>query len=814
MKLRTFAALLRRPSRRRHGRNRLFVLGAAFAASAATAAPAAARSHVDVERESLSTDDGQDARAIRFDIAEGPLSTVLAEFERVTGIRTVLGDPGLGMIQSPGVSGDLTPADAMRRLLMGTSVSASFARDATVRLDLSVTELVEVEGHAPSVASPKFTTPLRDIPQTISVIPQAVIQQQGATTLRDVLRNVSGITVQAGEGGGGLPGDNFTLRGFSAGNDMFVDGVRDPGGYTRDAFNLEQVEVAKGPSSSIAGRGTTGGAINQVTKSPHRDESYAASVGIGSASFRRGTIDVNQPLGGSDSGAAFRVSAMWTDAGVPGRDVVENESWGVAPSLAFGLGSPTEVMLKYQHLNQDNVPDYGLPWGSSPGFPTGAFQATPAIDQSNFYGLRDYDFEDIRSDVATADVSHRLGSTVSLRNITRYSDTSRDSAITSPRPPNRQLQRRTMSNGNVANQTNLTVALGRGRIRHDLVTGVEFSRETTANRNSSQTANQPQTTIVAPNADDRPFGPMPANTGNPADTTLWQRGAYLFDTMHVGDRWQFTGGTRMDDVRVDYAVTNVAIGDVTRVESADTMLSWRGGVVFKPAIQGSIYAGFGTSFNPSVDAAATGAALGTTETAANSPNLEPERTRNFEIGTKWDVIESRLGLNAAVFRTTKVNARTRNATSDPFVLKGEQRVQGLELGASGQITRRWSALASYAYMDSQIVASASLAEEGQNLAFTPESTFNVWSTFQLLPDVTIGGGAQYMDAVFRNSANTVKVPGYWLANGLASYRMSSRLTLRLNAQNLLDEQYVDRIGGGHYIPGPRRQITLSADIGF
>ena len=370
MKSRTFAAFLRGRSRRRGGRTRLFVLGAAFAATAATHRPALAETTEKIEQGPLTSGSPRDTRVLRFDIREGPLGDVLAQYERVTGIRTALADPGLALIQSPGVSGNFTALEAMRRLVMGTSVSATFHSDNTVRLDVGLADRVEGVGQSPTVASPKFTAPLRDVPQTISIIPQAVIQQQGATTLRDVLRNVPGITFQAGEGGGGLPGDTFSLRGFSAGNDMFVDGIRDTGGYSRDAFNLEQVEVAKGPSSSIAGRGSTGGAINQVTKSPHMQESYGGTIGVGNASYRRGTVDLNQPIGESSSGAALRLSAMWTDAGVPGRDIVENSSWGVAPSLAFGLGSPTQVTLKYQHLTQNNVPDYGLPWGASEGFPS------------------------------------------------------------------------------------------------------------------------------------------------------------------------------------------------------------------------------------------------------------------------------------------------------------------------------------------------------------------------------------------------------------------------------------------------------------
>jgi catecholate siderophore receptor len=227
-----------------------------------------------------------------------------------------------------------------------------------------------------------------------------------------------------------------------------------------------------------------------------------------------------------------------------------------------------------------------------------------------------------------------------------------------------------------------------------------------------------------------------------------------------------------------------------------------------------VYAGYGTSFNPSVDAAATGAALSNTATAANNPNLEPEETRNVEVGTKWDVLGGRLSLNCALFRTEKTNARTRNAASDPFILSGKHRVSGVEIGVSGQITPAWSAFGGYAFMNSEISESQNPEEVGNNLILTPESTFNIWTTYTLPWNVTVGGGAQFMDAVWRNSINTIVVPSYWLSNATASYPINQNLTLRVNLQNLTDEEYVDRVGGGHYIPGPGRQLIISTDWKF
>jgi catecholate siderophore receptor len=664
------------------------------------------------------------------------------------------------------------------------------------------------------MSSPKLPQPLRDIPQTVSVIPREVMRDQAATSLRDVLRNVPGITFQAGEGGGGLPGDTFTMRGFSAGNDMFIDGVRDVGGYSRDSFNLEQVEVTKGPSSSIAGRGTTGGAINQVTKSPLLERLSEATIAAGHPASVRGTVDFNQPIGAEERGMSLRLNAMWGDGSVAGREVVENRSWGIAPSFAVGIGRPTQVTFKSQHLRQNNVPDYGLPWGVYPGFPTGAFDATPPVDQSNFYGLRDYDFEDIDSDVVSGEVQHRFANGLTLRNLTRFIDTTRDSAITAPRPPNRQLQRRTMGNEQLANNLNLNANFRGGPLRHEIVTGLEVARELTNNRNSAQSTNQPSVTVAAPDPNERPLGPMPSNSGNPSETQLGLVGVYAFDTVSIGSRWLLTGGVRWDGVDVDYRLTTLASGETTEIQRNDDAVSWRAAVTYKPRAEASLYLAYGTSFNPSVDAGTTGAGFGTVPTAANNPNLAPEETRNYEGGVKWDALAGRLSLSGAIFRTEKVNARTRNLANEPFILDGRQSVEGVELGASGNLTDQWAVIAGYSMMNSEIEGSASADEQGNDLAFTPEHTFNVWSTYRLPRNISVGVGAQFMDSVFRNATNTTNVPSYWLVNGLASYQLNEHLTLRFNAQNLADVQYVDRVGGGHYIPGPRRQGLLSADFRF
>jgi catecholate siderophore receptor len=486
---------------------------------------------------------------------------------------------------------------------------------------------------------------------------------------------------------------------------------------------------------------------------------------------------------------------------VPGRDVVHNSSWGVAPSLAFGIGKPSRFTLAFQHLTQDNVPDYGLPWA-----------AFDSVDQTNFYGLEDYDYENVTSDAATATFERDLRDGWTLRNIARWADNHRDSAITAPRPPNRQLQQRLMDQGQLTNQTSITGAFTTGGIQHALVAGVEVGRETAFVRRQAQTANQPQTELADPNPRQTPFGPMPINNGNPEDTRMGLAGIYAMDTLRIGSHWDVTAGLRWDSVDVDYELTNTATGALTRLGREDRMLSWNSGIVFKPRANASVYASWATSFNPTVDAAAGGAGLSESPTAANNINLAPEKSRNLEVGAKWET--RRAIATAAVFRTEKTNARTRGANTEAFVLDGEQRVDGVELGLSGSITDNWSVLASYAHLESEFVASANPLEQGAALAFVPENSFNVWTEGRLPRGFGVGAGAQFMDSVFRNATNTAEVPSYWLLSAMASYRVSETLTLRLNVNNLADETYVDRVGGGHYIPGAGRSIVMSAEVGF
>ena len=750
---------------------------------------------------------------LRFDITPGPLGTALTSFEKVTGLTVEVANDNIRTLNSPGVSGVFSAEQALAQILHGTGVSYRFTGARAVALDLRIqVDAVEVTGRMPSVSSPKYTEPLRDIPQTITVIPKAVMEEQGAVTLRDVLRNVAGITFQAGEGG--VPaGDQMTIRGFSARTDMFIDGVRDFGGYSRDAFNLEQVEVTKGPSSSIAGRGSTGGSINQVTKAPQLGASYDGAIGVGNAAYKRSTLDINQPLPGLGSNTAFRLNAMWTDTDVPNRNEVGSERWGVAPSLGFGVGTPTRLTLSYLHLAQDNLPEYGLPWvpaNTNPQLEQYS-NGIPPVDQSNFYGLNTRDYEKTNTDVATVSFERDFSSQLTFRNLTRYGQNDRDSVITAPRFAsvntstviNRQLQSRDMVDEIVSNQSTANIRLQTGKLHHAIASGIEFTRETSENfARTGPTA--PTTDLFNPNPNDPYPGPI-TRTGASTKGTADTASAYAFDTVSFG-QWELSGGLRFDHFNAETEAVAVG-GVVTPFERTDDAVSWRAGAVYKPRPNGSIYLGYGTSFNPSAEGLALSAA---------TVVLDPEETRSIEAGTKWDLMQERLSVTSAIFRTEKTNARTPgvNPGDPPTVLAGEQVVNGFELGITGRIARNWSAIASFALMRSDIAASNTPTELDNALALTPEKTLSLWTTYDLPRNITVGGGVQYMDSVFRNATNTASVPSYWLLNTVVSYAVNQNLTLRLNGNNMTNEEYVDRVGGGHYIPGAGRTVFVTLAVNY
>ena len=744
-------------------------------------------------------------RPLQFDIPAGTLESVLTEFQKTSDIQVIIPNDAMRSLSSPGVVGRYSPEQALRAILSGTGVSYRFTDKKTVMLEIHAeAESVEIRDDSrPVLSSTKYTQPILDTPQTITVISKEVIEEQGATTLRDVLRNVPGLTITAGEGGNPA-GDNLTLRGFSARNDIFVDGVRDISPQSRDPFNLEQVDVVKGPGSAYTGRGSTGGSINLINKTPGIRRTLAGTFDLGTDHTRRATADVNLPIGDS---VAFRLNLLAHHSGVAGRDVVKFDRWGVAPSLTLGVGKPTRFTISYYKLKQDNISDYGIPWVPVTNNVLVDHRDRPApVPRDTFYGLRDRDFEKLNSDLVTLRFEKDFNDGLSLRNQFRFANSSRDSIATPPRfasnnstAINREFRSWQTEDRIWDNQTDFISHFSTGKIEHALVTGLNFAREN--NTRLTRTAPNMPTTLLNPNPDDVFTGPI---TVSPivGDVTANSQAVYLFDTAKLGNKWELNGGLRWDRFDADGITT--AGAPVSRV---DRMLSTRAGVVFKPLSQGAVYASYGTSLNPSLE--------GLSYNTANVV-IDPEKTYTLEAGSKWDFFSGRVLLSGAIFRVEKLNARTPGILpgDPPQVLEGKQRVEGAELSVEGSITPAWRVLAGYTFLESRTVESNNPAEIGKEMVNTSPNSFNVWSTYTLRSGLHFGGGARFVDRRFGNTINTRLVDAYWTFDAMASYPISKHIDLKLNLYNLTDKFHFDRIGGGHIVPGPGRAAMLSTSFRF
>jgi catecholate siderophore receptor len=745
---------------------------------------------------------------VRFEIPGGRLDAAIEAFQRATGWTVTLPEADMGMLETKGVIDVVAAEQGLARILQGTGLTFDITGPAAATLRVAgITETVEVSERRP-LASPRYTEPLRDIPQTITVVPREIIEQQGATSLTDVLRNVPGLTITAGEGG--VPaGDNLTLRGNSARNDIFVDGVRDLSPQSRDPFNLESVEVTKGPTSAVAGRGSAGGAINLISKAPGLARAIGGSFAFGNADTQRASLDINTSLArlGLGERTAFRMNALIHNAGVAGRNIVKNDRWGLAPSLSFGLGTPTRLTLSYYKLKQDNVPDYGIPWVPNTNNALVAYRDMPApVPRDTFYGITARDREVLNQDTGTVKLEHDFSDNLTLRSQLRYGRSGRNSATTAPRfastestainrnGPNWSAQDRIWDS-----QTDFRANFNTGGIRHALVTGMAFTNEHNIRQTRTFSAATP-TTLLDPNPNDPYLGTI---TGNPniGRITGNTQSAWAFDTAKFGQHWEATGGGRIDRFDVNGVNTTPA-----PVQQKVTFGSVRAGLIYKPVQSGSIYGSYGTSISPSLE----GLSYQTANTA-----IPPEKTYTGEVGVKWEAARSRLLLSGALFRVAKDNARTPGLlpTDPPQVLSGRQVSQGLELSASGAITRQVRVLASYTLIDARIRSSNTPAEVGRYFQNTPRNSASVWITYTA-KKFMLGAGPRFMGRRFGNNINTRRVDAYRTLDLMAGYTVNRHLDFRFNVSNINNSYYFERLGGGHLIPGASRFALFTTNFHF
>ncbi|KQS53701.1 TonB-dependent receptor [Brevundimonas sp. Leaf363] len=695
-------------------------------------------------------------------------------------------------------------------------------------------------------ASPEYVAPLVDTPRAVTVIPQQIIEQTAATSLQDLLRTSPGITFGAGEGGQPLADRPF-IRGQASGNNVFVDGIRDSGGQQREVFDLEQVEVIKGPDSVYSGRGSGGGSINLTSKTPRLTDFVNVSAGAGTDSYYRAAVDGNWRL---NETTAFRLNLMATEGDVAGRDSVDFDRQGFAMALATGLGTDTTASINYYHLDSDQMPDYGIPLFTKIGVRT-TDSGVLDVPYDSFYGLEARDYLTNTVDSVTVKLEHRFSENLAIRNVTRYSETLNDYVVTNPGDGGnitnggvvligdvywmkRGLKSRWNPVETLANVTDVYGTFSTGGIEHSFNVGVELSTEDNHNASYIVTTTGGSacpapmtgfdcTPLYNPDPTDPWTGTIARGliSSNTTDTV----GIYAFDSISFGEQWLLNLGLRWDDYSVEgvTATGTVAAPIYTPTSGEWDFVNYQVGLVYKPTAWTSLYASYATSSTPPTISAGDqngGSGMGTGNLATEL--LDPEQTTSYEIGAKASLMRDQLHLSAALFRLERKDAQIQVAPG-VYEQAGEAEVQGVELGFSGNVTREWQVFGGYTYMDSELVSGAyTNVNIGDPLANTPEHSFSLFTTYRLLPKLTVGGGVYHVSDSFGGNqggagggANRVYAPAWTRIDAYASYDLTERASLQLNVQNASDEEYIIRTNGVHHADvAPGRSAILTLNMRF
>ncbi|MDQ9008823.1 TonB-dependent receptor [Acinetobacter gerneri] len=720
-------------------------------------------------------------------------------------------------------------------IVSSLSVMASTA--ALAAQDEQATQLPKIQAEASAEeqqglkvdrsANTKFVAPLLDTPKSVSVISKQLIEDTNVTTLSDALRTVPGITLGAGEGGN-PNGDRPFIRGYSSESSIYVDGVRNSTSQNREMFAVEQVEITKGSSSALGGAGSVGGSINMISKVAKKGDSLEGSVQGGTDQYARVTLDGNKDFG---NGIAARVAVLGhTNEKAGQADGAEYNRFGIAPSITFGLDTPTRATLSYYYLKSDDTPDAGVPyWNGANNTATGK---PLTAKQGIYYGWKDRDFQKQENQIGTIKVEHDFNENLTLSNIASYTRSKNDYIWTQPDDSQkniangevwRRANTRITDTSGFNDQLSLRGKFNTGTIKHSFNIGAEYSKLDSDKGSYTLTSNSGKpitgapangacslgigaasdywcTSAWNPNSSDPWLGSKTANkkvTTTTAETTS----VYLLDSIEFTPQWLLDLGARWD--KFDTELKTNATG--VKLENNTDFFSYQAGLTYKPVENGSIYASFATSANPVGIDAGDGS-----ETAVNANNrdLDPEKARTYEIGTKWDLFNNRLNLTAAIFRTEKQNTRIQ-LDSTTYTNGGESKVDGFELSANGNITDKWAVSAGYTYLDSEQtnpgpsctragVCTYPNPAKGKELPNVPKNSATLWSTYQVMPKLTIGAGAYYSDKVYGDAANTKFVPSYVRYDAMARYDVTKNVNLQLNVNNISDKRYFTKAYASHY----------------
>ncbi|PJJ18596.1 catecholate siderophore receptor [Janthinobacterium sp. OK676] len=692
-------------------------------------------------------------------------------------------------------------------LTLGATPLAAWAQESLPAV--TVTASKDKDGYvaATSASGTKTEMALRDVPQTINVVPAAVIRDQNAMSIQDIMKNIPGVGLSTGDG----QRDQVFIRGFTAIGDQFVDGFRDDALYFRDLSNVERLEVIKGPAAVLYGRGSSGGLVNRITKKPGIDITDLA-LSLTNTKGRRGEVDVGRV--GETVDWRFTGARELSDSY---RDQQFINRTALSPSVAIRLSSATKLLLQGDYLEDRRLTDFGIP--SYHGRPV-------AVDARTYFGAanaRDADFSQSRVVSTAATLTHKFSDSLSLRNAFRYYDYHLDRNNTNI-SGNVNEVKGTMSLGHAKlnrdesgwfNQTELTQKLVTGTVRHEVLYGAEFGKQ---NKDASSWAS----TVVATNVSIfHPVLPQVnrSKLGARSDTfgTYDTSAAYVQDAISFSDEWKALAGLRYDRYKQQSRLANalgVTTADLSRTDSA---YSPRAGLVWQPSAVQSYYASWSRSFQPSGENFAL---------AANNADLSPETTRNTEVGAKYDLWGGRANATVSLFRLERDNIKTSDPITNRIVPVGTQRTDGLELTFNADLHDGWKMMAGYAYLDATITDSiavdrsvnvpgtttaSAVAIKGKRATLTARNTANLWLTKDLGHGFTVGGGANAVGSRFANPGNTVVLPGYVTADAMAAYR-TGRYEVQLNVNNIGDTRYIVSGHGSSpnlSLPGAPRNVALT-----
>jgi catecholate siderophore receptor len=693
--------------------------------------------------------------------------------------------------------------------------AAGFAASTqTVKLprpaDLTLEVVLQVAGASTSItvtdtagyqtevigSATKTLTPLRDTPQSITVVSKEQIKDQSLQSISDVVNYIPGITAHQGENNR----DQLVMRGNNTSADFYLNGVRDDVQYYRDLYNVERVEALKGPNAMIFGRGGGGGVVNRVTKeadfSPARELIFQG----GSFGNKRVTADVTQPI---NKQLALRFNGLYEHSG-SFRRFVKRERYGLNPTLTFAPSTRTKLTLGYEHFHDARTADRGVP----------SFQGRPAdTPLDTFFGNPNDSRVRANVNLLSGSVEHQMGR-FQLRNRTMFGDYDRSyqnyvpGAVTADKTRvalsayNNATKRR-----NIFNQTDLTFAFSTGRVRHTFLAGTELGRQLTDNFRNTGFFNNTATSILV--AYTQPTITTPVTfrqSATDADNHLKTNlaAAYAQDQIELSRYVQVIAGVRFD--YFDLQFHNNRTGESLR--RIDRLVSPRVGLVVKPFAPLSIYGSYSVAYLPS-----SGDQFSSLTTITQQ--VKPEQFSNYEAGAKWDV-RRYLSLTTAVYRQHRTNTRATDP-NDPtrIVQTGSQRTDGFELGVSGSVTRAWQIAGGYAYQNAFITSATTAARAGAQVAQVPHHTFSLWNNYRFTPHVGGGLGIIHRADMFAAVDNAVTLPGYTKADAALFYYFNERWRLQANFENLFDRKfYLNADNNNNISPGSPRAVRVGLTARF